>query len=258
MKREEIIRKENLTEEERAIEEYFINHACLYEEEHIKTYKSFPASMNGRYVCSDLFKETFDVYTTSTETRRKYNYLVHNSAAVLANELFEETLTNETITDCLFLTGIPGAGKSFFIQSLNLEHQIPEELMIYEGSIITSTIIPKIWKALANNKKVHIIVIKPTLELAYQNILTRKKEGGRGASIETMAQISSGLYESIKKLYKIFHGKIEVGIYVKTQNDLIEIYEGMDHIELLNIGTYEEVLEKLQEIQERNRNEIKR
>ena len=258
MEKESIISRKGLTENEQKIEEYFVNHAYLYEQEHMETYKNFPASIEGRYICSDLFKETFDVYTTSTETRRKYNYLVHNSAAVLANDLFEETVTNNTITDCIFLTGMPGAGKSFFIQSLNLEHQIPEQIMIYEGSIITNTIIEKILKALANNKNIHIIVIKPTLELAYQNVLTRIKESGRGASLETMAQIASGLYEAVKKLYAIFKDRIEIGIYAKNQNDEIEIYEGISYIELLNIGTYEEVLEELRAIRARDNNEIKR
>lgn len=245
-----IIRRENLTEEERKLEEYFIKEATLHPKEHVETYKNFLSSLNGRYICSDLMKETFAFYTESRETRNAYNYIVHDSAATLTNELYKEQVKDENITDCIFLTGIPGAGKSFFVQSLNLEGEIPDNVMIYEGSITTDTIIDKISLARENNKRVHIIVINSTLELAYQNVLTRIKESGRGASIQTMAKIASGLYEAVKRLYTMFNNELEIGIYKKEENDKIEIYTGIEEIEELNIGSYEEVLKRLEEIKE--------
>ena len=122
--------------------------------------------------------------------------------------------------------------------------------MIYEGSIITDTIIEKISLALANNKRVYMIIINPTLELAYQNVLTRIKESGRGASIQTMAKIASGLYDAVKRLYTMFNNELEIGIYQKEANDKIEIDLGIEKVEKLKIGSYEEVLKRLEEIKE--------
>ena len=245
-----IIRRENLTEEERKLEEYFIKEASIHTKEHIEAYKSFISSLKGRYICSDLMKETFNYYTESKETRNAYNFILHNSAATLTNELYKEQVKDKNITDCIFLTGIPGAGKSFFVQSLNLEGEIPDNVLIYEGSIITDTIIEKISLALANNKRVYMIIINPTLELAYQNVLTRIKESGRGASIQTMAKIASGLYDAVKRLYTMFNNELEIGIYQKEANDKIEIDLGIEKVEKLKIGSYEEVLKRLEEIKE--------
>jgi hypothetical protein len=43
-------------------------------------------SLDGRYVSADLFKEAFEEYRVSKDSRNRYNTPVHNSAAVLASE----------------------------------------------------------------------------------------------------------------------------------------------------------------------------
>ena len=58
----------------------------------IDRYSNDPRSFAGRYVCSDLFKETFPEYNASRETRDRFNAPVHNSAAVLASEQFRRVL----------------------------------------------------------------------------------------------------------------------------------------------------------------------
>ena len=65
-----------------------------------------------------------------------------------------------------------------------------------------------------------------------------------------MAKIASGLYESVKRLYAMFNNELEIGIYKKEENDKIEIYTWIEEIEELNIGSYEEVLKRLEEIKE--------
>lgn len=52
------------------IEELFINSACEHTDEHILSYVSNEASFEGRYINSDLFKETFPLYAESIDCRK--------------------------------------------------------------------------------------------------------------------------------------------------------------------------------------------
>ena len=85
------------------------------------TYLAHPQSFDGRYVCSDLFKETFPEFSASPEARGRYNNPLHNSAAVLASEQFRRMVTNPNALPeqdtVIFLTGVPGAGKTTAILS---------------------------------------------------------------------------------------------------------------------------------------------
>ena len=155
------------------------------------------------------------------------------------------------IKDCFFVAGIPGAGKSFFIQTLIFEEKISPTTMIYEGSIITDTIIDKIKLALKNKKKIHLIIINPTLNLAYENILNRQRKTGRGASLETMANIYSNLYNAVMRLYQIFGNELNIKIYSKTKNDEMKLYTQVHDINQLKTESYEEVLKKLKEIRKK-------
>ena len=57
-------------------------------------YLADPQSFEGRYVCSDLFKETFPEFSASNEARGRYNNPLHNSAAVLASEQFRRMVAD--------------------------------------------------------------------------------------------------------------------------------------------------------------------
>ena len=89
---------------------------------YLARYCNDPRSMGGRYVNSDLFKETFAEYNASKDSRGQYNAPVHNAAAVLASEQFRRVVSDnsEPYRDsALFLSGVPGAGKSsdVFVQT---------------------------------------------------------------------------------------------------------------------------------------------
>src|SRR5450631_4526968 len=87
-------------------------------EQFLARYVSDPRSFSGRYVNSDLMKETFDDYCQSRETRNRYNAPVHNAAAVLASEQYRRAISDisDPIRDtAIFLTGIPGAGKTTYL-----------------------------------------------------------------------------------------------------------------------------------------------
>lgn len=234
------------TEEQAAMEEVFITRAVEETEACIKSYLSLPSSMGGHYINSDLFKEVFPEYSESMETRKKYAEVVHNSAAVLAGELFIRNASDESIKDCIFLTGVPGAGKTFFIQSLYVSGQIPEDVMIYEGDITNESIKEKFKLIIKNNKGVHIIVINPTLELAMENTISRALEIGRGASCTTIARIMSSLPTALSGIIRMCDGNLSLGIYNKTANDVIEFFVGLDNLHLLECGNYEEIKERLE------------
>ena len=89
---------------------------------YLALYCNDPRSMGGRYVNSDLFKETFAEYNASKESRGRYNAPVHNAAAVLASEQFRRVDSDncEPYRDsALFLSGVPGAGKSSYVLRAN-------------------------------------------------------------------------------------------------------------------------------------------
>ena len=252
MEKDSIRRLPNLSEEDRKIEQYFIDEACEKTEEYLQKYKNMPQSFGGRYICADLFKETFDIYSVNSETRNLYASSIHNSAAVLSNELFQRMAIDPAISKCIFLTGIPGAGKSFFVQSLIVNGELPKDTMVFEGDInALETIKQKMQKVLDNHKKIYVIVLNPTLELAYRNMMERLHEIGRGASMHTMARIASGLKNSLKDLYSFFNGNIQIGIYNKFSNADIVIQEGIENINTLEDRSYEEIKDELAQIREK-------
>ena len=47
----------------------------------IEAYKKDPGTFGGRYVCADSFKDTFEQFRATRESRNRYNGPVHNAAA---------------------------------------------------------------------------------------------------------------------------------------------------------------------------------
>ena len=109
------------------LQRYFIEEAENNTDEYLKRYKNFKASANGQYINADLMKETFNVYASSPANRKAYNLTIHNSAAVLSNELFKQMLETESIKNCIFLTGAPGAGK-IISQKVKTNKEVEEKI----------------------------------------------------------------------------------------------------------------------------------
>ena len=243
----DVIRVNNNLESEieRKGQDYFIKLASERTDDMIEKYKKHPESYGGKYVCSDLFKEIFPLYNSDRNSRNLFISAVHNSSACLANEQFQRLAKDDSITDCVFLTGVPGAGKSFFIQSLYNSGEINNNTVVYEGDINSiDTIRQKINVMQENGKKIHIIVVNPTIELAYKNACKRLEEVGRGASKATISRIASGLPGTLQTLCHEF-ADIDVGIYNKKTNYDIELFEGIENIDLLDHGSYTEILDEL-------------
>lgn len=246
MEKEQIIRRENLSDEMKQIEELFINSACENTDDHILSYVSNKASFEGRYINSDLFKETFPLYAESIESRKKYNLLVHNSATTLARELFIRVVKNGKMKRCIFIGGIPGAGKSYITQSL-LSYNEFDDTMIYEVNMTSPAIFDYIIAALQHRIKVSIIIVNPTLELSQRNIINRFREVGRASRFKTVATIGSRLPSSLEEIHKKFPD-VPLIIYNKQNNIDGDCLVGWKYLPTLYKGTYEEIMSQLEDI----------
>lgn len=247
MEKGKIRRLENIPDDLKEMQEFFIFEAENNTDYYMNKYKNLISSLNGNYICSDLFKETFDIYTRDIESRKKYSSIIHNSCAVLANDLFLEKGKDKNIDKCIFITGVPGAGKSFLIQALAMEKMFDNNTMIYEGDITTPTIMEKMKYIKDNNKDIFIIVVNPTLELAQRNAINRHFEIGRGASCETMARIISKIPNALKNIKDTFEDA-ELGIYNKKTNYDVDYLMGFNNAHYLEQGSYDEILDKLQKL----------
>lgn len=169
-------------------------------------YRQLPESLNGRYVNSDLFKEIFPEYAASPAHRTVFNVPVHNSAAVLANELFHKMVAetdHQNRNSILFITGIPGAGKSTAIQKNAID--LNKYKAIYEGQLSTyEQAKEKISWCLKHNCDADVFAFHRDPEGALQNTFLRFMTLGRGASIFAMSTIQGNLGNSIEKLYNEF------------------------------------------------------
>ncbi len=244
-----IRRLANLSSEELInAQEFIINDAEENEELHIKDYNELESSYNGRYICSDLMKETFPIYTESIDSRKKYSEVIHNSCACLAGEAFERQAKDPSVDKCIFLTGVPGAGKSYLIQSIIFSGLLGTDIMVYEGDITTPSIKEKMQLLKEQNKDIMILVVNPTLELAQENAIRRHFEIGRGASSQTMARIMSKLPNAVRELDQEFD--LSVGIFNKKTNYDTYNTVGIENVDTLEHGTYEEILDEFLRLRE--------
>lgn len=226
-------------------------------DELLERYKKFDESHNGKYINSDLMKMVFGIYSESQENRGKYNLAITNSAACLTNELYLRTIKSKDIERCVYVAGPYGAGKSFFIQSLFLLKMIPENTIVYEGSITAPAFGKKVGLAMQNNIETEIVVLNPTLELSLSNIRKRAAETGRDVIKSEVIEKYADLHLNMKKLFAYLNDSfphlqekqypISFQIYNKSSNlpkDLSVSYDLSD----LDHGTRQEVSEKYDSI----------
>jgi hypothetical protein len=174
-------------------------------------YAASPIHYDGRYVCADSFKELFTQYAHSKETRNLYNGPVHNSAAVLAAAQFARVIadgSDPNRIDAVFITGIPGAGKTSAVLSSG---RLPEHArVVYEGQLADPVAsIQKIQAALDVGLHVKIIVVHTAPEQALENTFTRFNHFGRGASINVMAKIQGNLPDSLEIIRETFKDRMQ-------------------------------------------------
>jgi hypothetical protein len=192
---EPIIRRELSQPDRAAVQEQ----VCLAvegdPERFLNAYRLDSRSFHGRYVNSDLMKEMFPDYNVSKAHRNRYNLPVHNAAAVLAAAQFRAAIADDFVlerTNALFLTGVPGAGKTTAV--LNNREQFPQDArVVYErqlSDLVNAN--PKFEAALGRGLDVEIVAIHVLSEQALANTILRFEREGRGATIEA-PEPNSGL-----------------------------------------------------------------
>lgn len=205
-------------------------------------------SFNGRYIGADLFKETFEDYRATKENRNLFNTPLHNSAAVLASAQLKAVINekgNKERDQVVFLTGVPGAGKTSSIMQGNALN--PHHKAVFEGQLSNiETTIPKIQSVLDAGLKPVIVVVHVKPENALDNTLTRFKETGRGASVNTMANIQGNLFDGLAAVNKEFGNKVEVNIIDLRDRLQPKHLKGWHNLPILQSeGNYEAIKQKL-------------
>ena len=219
-------------------------------------YLADPQSFEGRYVCSDLFKETFPEFAASNEARGRYNNPLHNSAAVLASEQFRrgvQDLGEPERNTVIFLTGVPGAGKTTAV----LDHdELPAGVrLIYEGQLARpATVIPKFHEVIDAGLKPVVIAVHTPAEVALQNTLRRFERAGRGASVEAMASIQGGLSQGLAAIHERFGDTVGFRLFDRRGGlDRLTERRGWEHLsELESEGTYEQLKLRLNQALDRH------
>lgn len=245
----EPIKRNNYSNLERAsVQEAVISAVQSNPKRFIEDYNKLDESFGGRYIGADLFKETFSYYNASKENRNLFNNVVHNSAAVLSSAQYKLAIEDNKHPErdtVVFLTGVPGAGKT----STVLVNGEPDKRYraIFEGQLSNKdTTIPKIQSALDAGLKVEIMVVHASAENALDNTLKRFKEVGRGASVGTMANIQGNLPEGLEAVRNEFGNKVKLNIIDVRDRTDVKALVGWNNLPVLKSeGNAHDLKEKL-------------
>lgn len=254
----EILRRSFKEPDRMQVQESAINSVVANQDSHLTAYVRDPRSFRGRFVSADLFKETFAEYAQSNEGRNRYNAAVHNSAAVLSaiqlNQLFKDD-SEPWREEVVFLTGIPGAGKT---SSVVANNYFPDHIRaIFEGQLSNpESAMPKFEAALNVGLKLNITVVHAKPENALNNTIKRFEDIGRGANIELMANIQGNLPDGLQKLYSVYGESVEFRIIDARDRTKHVKLKGWQHLDILRSeGNYEIIKSRLNsEIERLNKN----
>ena len=217
-----------------------------FTERHIARYRGLDGAFGGRYIAADLFKETFADYATGREGRAKYNVAVHNASAVLSAELFRRVLSEPGGQGrAIFLTGIPGAGKT---TSVLVQGKLsPDTRLVFEGQMWRpESTFPKLQQAIDAGVEPVLMVVHPRPEYALQNTFKRFREIGRGAAIETMANIQGGLPDGLTAVRERFGDSVQLIVHDIRDPDRRRQLVGWDNLPVLRSeGSREQIQHRL-------------
>ncbi|MDA3049985.1 hypothetical protein OFO03_03405 [Campylobacter sp. JMF_02 ED1] len=209
----------------------------------LENYAKFADSAHGRYICSDTFKELFMAWVRKND-RALVNDALHNTSAVLGATQFDEILKSreESKTEAVFITGIPGAGKSASVKNFMSN---PDIKLIFEGQLANpAPSIAKIEKCLQNGLNVTICVLHIAPERALKNTFARFEAYGRGSSIAVMSSIQGNLGTGLAHIAERFADKINIIAIDRDRGN--EVVQGFAQVQnLINIGSKDEIFTRL-------------
>ena len=250
------ITKKNFQDPEmNAVQEQVMGKALASPQSLINRYAADPRTFEGRYIASDMMKEVFEVYSESPQARNQYNNAVHNTAAALAAEHFNQVLESPKDGErnkVVFLTGSPGAGKTSSI--LNNGNFPDDAKLVFEGQLANAhqnpATLDKLQKALDLGYEVEIRVAHPKPEIALENTFRRYYDvnDGRGAPIDTMARIQGNTPEALKFIHDKFGDKVSLVINDTTQGyENIQQLRGWEHLNVLQSqGNEQQIKQRLE------------
>jgi hypothetical protein len=213
----------------------------------IEKYIKLPNSFSGKYVCADLFKEVFPEYNSSREARVFFNTVVHNSAAVLASEHFKRLTSQraEHGMKIMFLTGVPGAGKTSYF--LATQKELGDSFYaVFEGQLASpEPAIAKIHSAIGAGYDVGIYVVHTKPLNALDNTIKRFNEYGRGASVFGMAAIQGELPNGLQKIKDVFNSCLTIEIHDKRTASKLKNLKGWDNLDVLRSEGNQEQIKNL-------------
>ena len=189
-------------------------------EQHFEAYEALAKEYGSSfYVNSDLFKETFPFYREDNDSRAFYECCVHNPSAVLSSAYFKNIVENRKdfkSKKVVFLTGVPGVGKSTLVNSLYADMKDEDKPAIYEIQLASNNVAQKkIEYVLSQGLDVEIVALHTKPEKAFDNVFKRFKETGRGADIGVMSNILGKLSDSMKEIYNQFGDRVSFSVYDK-------------------------------------------
>ena len=214
----------------------------------LQQYAARPDTFNGRYVAADTMKELLPGYSQSPESRNALNGAVHNSAAVLSAEQFRRIVDagpQGKSDTAVFITGIPGAGKS---SAVNL-YAGEKAAVVFEGQMSRpDAAMQKIEHALQKGFDVQIVAVHVPPELALDRTHSRFTDptNGRGASLAVMSEIQGHLPAGLEKIQERFGDRVHLMVVDSTPNAERMVRGWPESIQhLKKEGSYEQVTERL-------------
>jgi hypothetical protein len=254
----DIVRRDFKEPDRMAAQEQFIQAVMADPQYFLNQYRIDLRTFEGRYVNSDLMKETFPLYRASKESRNYYNLPVHNAAAVLAEKQFFNVIHDCGNSEQIimhFVTGTPGSGKTTVIQEYGI---LPDNVRgVYEGRLVDGSAIDKIQAALDAGLRPRISVVHTTPETALDNAINRFNLIGRGASIALIARILGDLPEGLQKIHKYYGDAVTLDIFDKRDQFNVKILDGWEHLHILQSeGAHGRIKTKLSEYLENIRGKL--
>lgn len=208
-------------------------------ERFLTAYAAHKDSYGGRYVCADLMKDVIPEYAASKEARGRYNAVVHNAAAVLAAEQYRRVIadgSDPARTEALFVTGMPGAGKTSQLQraaAVAGDRLSPDIRVIYEGQLVDAgSSAVKVQQAIDAGLHPTVVAVLPRPEQALEFSIKRFDEYGRGAGVGVMTRIQEGTPDGLNGLLERFGDRIAIEVHdVRDRLNPVR-HNGRDGIEV--------------------------